>query len=164
MISIELKILRYERIAGILQTIFEMYFRRCILDLIGTNECYHGFNCQLVSIGTGDKPLPDPIIIQLLTPICTPISSYFKWWLAIKHSPCSVSSHKYPWNIPVTWRPHVMNTFRITTTWARFIGPTWGPSGADRTRVAPCWPHELCSLGTPLWGGDIPLVTSGFPS
>ena len=26
----------------------------------------------------------------------------------------------------------------------RFMGPTWGPSGADRTQVAPCWPHELC--------------------
>ena len=27
------------------------------------------------------------------------------------------------------------------------MGPTWGPSGADRTQVAPCWPHELCYLG-----------------
>ena len=31
---------------------------------------------------------------------------------------------------------------------ARFMGPTWGPSGADRTRWAPCWPHELCYLGS----------------
>ena len=30
---------------------------------------------------------------------------------------------------------------------ARFMGPTWGPSGADRTQVVPCWPHELCYLG-----------------
>ena len=29
---------------------------------------------------------------------------------------------------------------------ARLMGPTWGPSGADRTQVAPCWPHELCYL------------------
>ena len=28
------------------------------------------------------------------------------------------------------------------------MGPTWGPSGADRTLVAPCWPHEPCYLGT----------------
>ena len=27
------------------------------------------------------------------------------------------------------------------------MGPTWGPSGADRTQVGPCWPHELCYLG-----------------
>ena len=28
------------------------------------------------------------------------------------------------------------------------MGPTWGPSGADRTHVdPPCWPHELCYLG-----------------
>ena len=32
---------------------------------------------------------------------------------------------------------------------ARFKGPTWGPSGADRTQVAPCGPHELCYLGIP---------------
>ena len=29
----------------------------------------------------------------------------------------------------------------------RFMGPTWGPYGADRTQVGPCWPHELCYLG-----------------
>ena len=26
-------------------------------------------------------------------------------------------------------------------------GAHMGPSGADRTQVAPCWPHELCYLG-----------------
>ena len=30
---------------------------------------------------------------------------------------------------------------------ARFMGPTWGPSGTDRTQVGPSWPHELCYLG-----------------
>ena len=31
---------------------------------------------------------------------------------------------------------------------ARFMGPTWGPSGADRTQVGPiCWPQEPCYLG-----------------
>ena len=29
---------------------------------------------------------------------------------------------------------------------ARFMGPTWGPSGTDRTQVGPCWPHGLCYL------------------
>ena len=27
-----------------------------------------------------------------------------------------------------------------------FMEPTWGPSGADRTQVGPCWPHEFCYL------------------
>ena len=31
---------------------------------------------------------------------------------------------------------------------ARFMGPTWGQSGADRTQVGPYWPHELCYLGS----------------
>ena len=30
---------------------------------------------------------------------------------------------------------------------ARFMGPTWGPSGADRTQVGPMLAHELCYLG-----------------
>ena len=30
---------------------------------------------------------------------------------------------------------------------SRFMGPTWGPSGADRTQAAPCWPNELCYVG-----------------
>ena len=29
---------------------------------------------------------------------------------------------------------------------ARFMGPTWGPSGANRAQVGPCWPDELCYL------------------
>ena len=35
----------------------------------------------------------------------------------------------------------------IATPIARFMGPTWGPSGADRAQVGPCWPHQLCYLG-----------------
>ena len=33
---------------------------------------------------------------------------------------------------------------------ARFMGPTWGTPGADRTQVGPMLPHELCSLGC-IW-------------
>ena len=34
-----------------------------------------------------------------------------------------------------------------STPIARFMGPKWGSSGADRTQVAPCWTHESCYLG-----------------
>ena len=40
----------------------------------------------------------------------------------------------------------VYNIVRCTLI-AKLMGPTWGPSGADRTQVGPCWPHELCYLG-----------------
>ena len=30
---------------------------------------------------------------------------------------------------------------------ARFIEPTWGPSGAEMTRVGPFWPHEILLSG-----------------
>ena len=30
---------------------------------------------------------------------------------------------------------------------ARFMGPAWGPSGADRTQVGPMLAHEICYLG-----------------
>ena len=46
---------------------------------------------------------------------------------------------------------------RIHTLIARFMGPTWGPSGDDRTQVGPIWPHEPCYLGGSLW---IPLTKS----
>ena len=39
-----------------------------------------------------------------------------------------------------------MEGVSLHTLIARFMGPTWGPSGADRTQVGPCWPHELCYL------------------
>ena len=36
---------------------------------------------------------------------------------------------------------------QLRTLIARFMGPTWGPSGTDRTKMGPCWPHEPCYLG-----------------
>ena len=47
---------------------------------------------------------------------------------------------------------------------ARFMGPSWGPYGADRTQVGPCWPHGLRKL----WGNidtNPPLTKKhrGFP-
>ena len=35
----------------------------------------------------------------------------------------------------------------IMTLRARLLGPTWGPSGADRTQVGPMLPHGLCYIG-----------------
>ena len=35
----------------------------------------------------------------------------------------------------------------IVTLISRFMEPTWGTSGADRTQMGPCWPHEPCYLG-----------------
>ena len=32
------------------------------------------------------------------------------------------------------------------TRW--FMGPTWGPPGPTGPRWVPCWPHELCYLGS----------------
>ena len=34
------------------------------------------------------------------------------------------------------------------TLLAGCMGPTWGHLGPSRPRWAPCWPHELCYLGT----------------
>ena len=62
------------------------------------------------------------------------------------------------WTSPIMIRAVSLTTFpflcihqchldAVTALIARFVGPTWGPSGADRTQVGPCWPHELCYLG-----------------
>ena len=39
--------------------------------------------------------------------------------------------------------------FWSTSLIARFMGSTWGPSGADRTQMGPMWAHEICYLGSP---------------
>ena len=43
-----------------------------------------------------------------------------------------------------------ISTKANTTLIARFMGPTWGPSGPTGPWWAPCWPHELCYLGIQL--------------
>ena len=55
----------------------------------------------------------------------------------------------YPTRVCLEFR---MGPYTRCTLIARFMGPTWGPSGADRTQVGPCWPHELCYLGNTVMG------------
>ena len=39
----------------------------------------------------------------------------------------------------------------VTSLIARFMGPTWAHLGPTGPRWAPCWPHELCYLGSITW-------------
>ena len=42
--------------------------------------------------------------------------------------------------------PYQYDSHKMVTLIARFMGPTWGPSGADRTQVGPMWaPWTLLS-------------------
>ena len=41
----------------------------------------------------------------------------------------------------------IANVCDMLSLVTRFMGSTWGPSGADRTQVGPCSPHELCYMG-----------------
>ena len=50
----------------------------------------------------------------------------------------------------VWWQPITLRNDDLPLI-ARFMGPTWGPSGASRTQVGPMLPHELCYLGTDIW-------------
>ena len=48
--------------------------------------------------------------------------------------------------------PSVAITGGVASQIAKFMGPTWGPSGTDRTQVGPmCWPHEHSYLGLYCW-------------
>ena len=44
---------------------------------------------------------------------------------------------------------------------ARFMGPTWGPSGAGRTQVGPMWAPWTLLSGVSLWGET---TSDRFPS
>ena len=48
-------------------------------------------------------------------------------------------------------------TLPIPSLAARFMGPTWGPSGPTGPRWAPCLPHRLCYLGWSL-GPSVVIV------
>ena len=71
---------------------------------------------------------------------------------AMKYGPNSVAFH-----VPKLQRArlgllvlHGDLEIRQPSLIAKFMGPTWGPPGADRTcqpQVGPCWPHEPCYLG-----------------
>ena len=71
------------------------------------------------------------------------------WSINIVYSPyfISVVLPVWPWFSPVTHRPALLDRRCPPPLIARFMGPTWGPSGAAGPRWAPCWPHELCYLG-----------------
>ena len=85
-----------------------------------------------------------------------------------------VQYHIYHDNDTGRYSDQNMNSWR-TPLIARSMGPTWGPSGADRTQVGPCWPHKLCHLAlltyphrwavqTLLWLECIQHLGAFFPS
>ena len=54
-----------------------------------------------------------------------------------------------PHKRPVIWKAFpCCDVVMYTTLIARFMGPTLGSSGAAGPRWAPCWPHEVCYLGS----------------
>ena len=75
-------------------------------------------------------------------------------WRALHSLPC-VSSHGH--TLPVHTMNYIYSSHLVVDDdqrfcWvisliARFMGPTWGPSGADRTQVGPMLAHELCYMG-----------------
>ena len=73
------------------------------------------------------------------------------WNLGKKWRYLLVERLRSPQPLRKSWRD-LLTTVKLTETSmiARFMGPTWGPSGADRPRWALCWLHELCYLGCRL--------------
>ena len=74
------------------------------------------------------------------------------------------SSYYYPCPI---YRPLMGILFRFSTLIARRMGPTWGPSGADRTQVGPMlatWTslsvYILVMSLQVIWRGDIHRFSS----
>ena len=70
-----------------------------------------------------------------------------------------MSYDKMPCKCPLRTVSHCDTA--ITTTIspiARFMGPTWSPPGADRTKVAPCGPDENCYLGCNIVEDIVPQI------
>ena len=52
----------------------------------------------------------------------------------------------------VRWIHHVCSSsvYHITTLIARFLGPKWAHLGPTGPMWVPCWPHELCYMGSQM--------------
>ena len=48
------------------------------------------------------------------------------------------------WKIVGNIEVFQMIRYRKVSQIAKFMGPTWGPSGPFRPQTGPCWPHETC--------------------
>ena len=64
--------------------------------------------------------------------------------------------------------PEALVPYNKTTLITRLMGPIWAHLGLTGPRCAPCWPHELCYLGTHLgvccsvltWCSQVPKIFS----
>ena len=81
------------------------------------------------------------------------VSAFYVFWdhansfafcTIVEHWECSFSRHLSPWEAMTRLSHRVsimvtddLATYEGRTLRARFVGPTWGPSGADRTQVGP---------------------------
>ena len=80
----------------------------------------------------GDKPLSEPMMVSLTTHICVTRPQWVK--------SCLVSLLIHVLGKPVQWKKPQTNyiiSISLESLIARFMSPTWGPSGADRTQVGP---------------------------
>ena len=92
---------------------------------------------------TGDKPLPEPVLTQF-TDIYVALEGVELTRAAF--------TAEHPYNMvlynTISHRTCVGHRSDFEPSMiARFIRPTWGTPGADRTQVGPCWPHESCYVG-----------------
>ena len=110
---------------------------------------------------TGHKPLFERMMIILLTYICVTLPQWVKtwWWICLKlaiyinhcHLRVIVWTQIFTERInPVPWTdfhcllcvrtPNVIvycRGYKATMITRFMMGPTWGPSGADRTQMGP---------------------------
>ena len=88
----------------------------------------------------------DNDLIVSLTPLKTE-----KWHDAITCTTRSLSIWQLP--VPQVMMKNHVNSFITRTLIARFMGPTWGPSGADRTQLGPMLAPWTLLSGN-LWGSQ----------
>ena len=62
------------------------------------------------------------------------------------------SPRRYRWNWPIVqdWKTSIADTLKMLPQIARFMGPIWGPFGADRTQVGPMLAPWTLLSGTVL--------------
>ena len=113
----------------------------CIKD----NSLYRVSQVEFLRTISHDKSTWKPHIDYISQKLSKAIAMVYS--LKAYFTPEAICGLYYCPGHPYTTYCNVVWGNNLTPLIARFMGPTWGPPGAFRTQMGPCWPHESCSQG-----------------
>ena len=160
----------HKQFATRVHALFDIYIYICVISTF--HHCYtlvnnvqNTIHCKYSFSITFEKRYTlhsSPISCAQFKPLCFLIQ-------IILHLPCGTILDRV-WDVFIKSHRNVAASIRTSALIAMFMGPTWGPSGADRTQVGPLlapWTllsryllrHHRVGIGIPIiklkWSSDL---------